>query len=267
MICHRHKCVFVHIPKVAGQSVEHVFLGWNNLTWKTRTPLLLRPNDDPTKGPPRLAHLRTEEYVKFGHLTPDQFASYYKFSFVRNPWNRTVSMYKYLRKPHQRSFKQFLQEEFVDKSWCDKHWFVRPQHEFICDPDGKLLVDFVGRYEQLQTDFNQVCKALGRPETLLPHVNKSRDGHGLPRKLTALIARFRTRPPKVPDGAVYDEESIELVRRLYGRDIELFGYEFGEAPPRSTPLAARASLVCYLASIGCGVIANLPEDCSALSVF
>src|SRR5262245_2591511 len=86
MISHAQRCVFVHIPKVAGQSVEHVFVGWNNLTWKKRAPLLLRPNDNPAKGPPRLAHLRAEEYVQFGYLPPEKFASYFKFSFVRNPW-------------------------------------------------------------------------------------------------------------------------------------------------------------------------------------
>ena len=66
MISHRHRCVFVHIPKVAGQSIEHVFLGWNGLNWKGRAPLLLRPNEDPRKGPPRLAHLRAQDYVPDG---------------------------------------------------------------------------------------------------------------------------------------------------------------------------------------------------------
>ncbi|MBK8973380.1 MAG: hypothetical protein IPM37_19215 [Hahellaceae bacterium] len=82
MICHDFKCVFVHVPKAAGMSVEHYFLDRLGLTWETRAPLLLRPNDDPSKGPERLAHLYAEEYVRFGYLSQAQFDEYYEI-FIR----------------------------------------------------------------------------------------------------------------------------------------------------------------------------------------
>lgn len=63
MICHPYRCVFVHVPKTAGMSIEHVFLGLQGLTWEKRSALLLRHNDDPAKGPPRLSHLKASEYV------------------------------------------------------------------------------------------------------------------------------------------------------------------------------------------------------------
>ena len=96
MICHHYKCVFVHIPKNAGQSIEHVFLNLLNLTWETRAPLLLRCNDRLELGPPRLAHLKADEYVRYNYLTQEMFNDYFKFSFVRNPWSRIISIYKYL---------------------------------------------------------------------------------------------------------------------------------------------------------------------------
>ena len=53
MLSHQDKCLFVHIPKAAGQSVESIFVQRSGLTWQTRDALLLRPNKEPEQGPPR----------------------------------------------------------------------------------------------------------------------------------------------------------------------------------------------------------------------
>ena len=228
MISHQHRCIFIHIPKNAGQSIEHVFLKWVSLTWKTRAPLLLRPNPDPAQGPPRLAHLKASEYVRCGHLDSQQFASYFKFSFVRNPWDRMASFYKYLGSPERQTFKEFLTGQFQSKLWPAKYWFVGPQHEFIYDSQDRLMVDFLGRFESLQADFNSVCEKLGVPHTPVPHVNKSKLRRGLRGLLQKILSRTapgtQTAPPSNAD--YYDEESVEIVSRLYRRDIELFGYTF-----------------------------------------
>ena len=228
MISHQHRCIFIHIPKNAGQSIEHVFLKWVGLTWKTRAPLLLRPNADPAQGPPRLAHLKACEYVPCGHLEPQQFASYFKFSFVRNPWDRMVSFYKYTGSPEHQTFKQFLTGQFQNELWQSKYWFVGPQHEYVYDSQGRLMVDFLGRFETLQADFNLVCEKLGVPHTPVPHVNKSRLRRGLRGFLQKVLARTApgTLPSPLKNAEYYDEESVEIVSRLYRRDIELFGYSF-----------------------------------------
>lgn len=241
MICHPYRCVFIHIPKTGGISVEHVFLGLVGLTWDTRAPLLLRPNDDPAKGPPYLAHLKATEYVSRGWLSREHFDSYYKFSFVRNPWDRLVSEYKYRRHPMRMSFKTWLLERLPEPGFTDAYCHLVPQHEFIYDGDGRLLVDFVGRYESLQADFDKVCERLGMPATPLPHENRSLDPPRI-RSLNDAKKRVRRwlwtlRPRNVYPHYTqyYDAEARAFVADLYRKDIEAFGYAFGEDPPATPP--------------------------------
>lgn len=163
MISHHHRCVFVHIPKNAGQSIEQVFLELLGLTWQTRAPLLLRHNDRSELGPPKLAHLKWWEYVAHKYMTQKPFDEYFKFVFVRNPWARVVSMYKYFGFHRKCSFKDFLMKDFRSRIWSEFHWFVGPQSGFICNDDGRLMIDFVGRVENLQPDFQQVCQGIGLP--------------------------------------------------------------------------------------------------------
>ena len=233
MICHHTKCIFVHIPKNAGQSVEHVFLNLLGLTWETRAPLLLRYNDRPELGPPRLAHLKAEEYVRCKYVPQEMYDAYFKFTFVRNPWSRMVSIYKYSRYFERQEFKRFLTGVFKNKFWHEKRWFMGPQTDFIYSNDDTLLVDFVGRFEQLQSDFNQVCDRIGLPPTEVPHVNLSENTKPQPSLVPKKLAKYlmyaamkRNVPKFKRYHDYYDQESKELVAELYKRDIDLLGYEF-----------------------------------------
>ena len=235
MISHHHKCIFVHIPKNAGQSIEHVFLNLLNLDWETRAPLLLRPNDKPELGPPRLAHLRAHEYVHYRYLSQEVFDQYFKFTFVRNPWSRMISIYKYLKFNQKYEFKSFLTKAFKNKVWRNEYWFVRPQSDFVYTEDEKLLVDFVGKFETLQDDFNDICTKIALAPTKIPHVNKSnvKPKPSLhPRRLIKYCnhqinqINLKRIPTFKKYQDYYDDESIEIVAELYKRDIELFGYQF-----------------------------------------
>jgi hypothetical protein len=243
VICHPYRCVFIHIPKTGGISVDHVFLGLVGLTWDTRESLLLRGNDDPAKGPPRLAHLKGTEYVSCGHLSGEQFDTYFKFSFVRNPWDRVVSEYKYRGHPMRMSFKTWLFEHLPEPGFTDAYCHIVPQHEFIYDEKGRLLADFVGRFETLQADFDVVCRRLGIPRTSLPHENRSLEARRI-QSLNDVKKRIRRwlwtlRPRNVYPHYTdyYDDESRASVAERYRTDIELFGYAFGAAAPTTTPVA------------------------------
>jgi len=233
MICRQPPCIFIHIPKTAGQSVERVFLRWAGLDWDHRAALLLRPNADPTKGPPRLAHLTARDYVRLGYISQSDFDAAFKFAFVRNPWTRMVSLYHHLNQG--QSFREYVLGEFRERVWEEMAWFVRPQRDFIYDETGALLVDFVGRFERLQEDFDQVCRRLGKPPTPLPRVNQATDHRklhwsGNPRKILRSWRKRMIKPaprfPRYQD--YYDPDTRTAVAELYQMDIELFGYRFDE---------------------------------------
>ena len=91
MLCHKYKCIYIHIPKAAGKSIQHVFAKQLGLGSKKGSDLLVGMNANPDSGPPDLSHLKASEYVQLGYLSQEKFDSYFKFSFVRNPWDRIVS--------------------------------------------------------------------------------------------------------------------------------------------------------------------------------
>lgn len=90
MLSERFRTIFVHIPKNAGQSIETVFLEQHGLNWATRAALLLKRNDDPAKGPERLAHLYAREYVEYGYVSQTDFDAFYKFAVVQSVCPRGV---------------------------------------------------------------------------------------------------------------------------------------------------------------------------------
>ena len=116
-----------------------------------------------------------------------------------------------------------------------------PQHEFIYDGAGRLIADFVGRYESLQADFEIVCQRIGIPPGPLPHENRSMDAPRI-QSLKDVKKRIRhwlwtLRPTNVHPNYTdyYDDDSRAFVAERYRKDIELFGYVFGADAPTTPP--------------------------------
>ena len=223
MISHFHRTVFVHIPKCGGQSIETAFLSDLGLTWELRAPLLLRPNDDPRLGPPRLAHLLARDYARYHYLSEDLFQSYSSFSVLRDPVTRVISLYNYMKVTDSQqkalSFDVFLhrwltrQLEFArtaaeqQNAPASSFYFVRPQVDFITDLDGRVLVKDLFFLEQIRECF-PVIKDRANLRGELEHRNKS----------TAVFKRSDLTP-----------EHLQVIRHLYAPDFEFIASR-GDGP-------------------------------------
>ena len=227
MICRDYNCLFVHIPKTGGQSIEQFFMNLLHLDWdKDRTTLHLQRNDDKAHGTEKLAHLSAAEYVDCGYVSRQEFSEFFKFSFVRNPWSRILSEYRYRNYFHHLSFRDFVLNKMPKPGWNDKHRHVMPQYDMLYDQQGNLLVDFVGRFETLQQDFDRVCEHLGITDSLLPHRNRSdKKSRDLKRKIrNYLFMNGENQRRGVTE--FYDDETRAAVAEYYSRDITTFGFEF-----------------------------------------
>ncbi len=212
MISHSHKCIFVHVPKTAGQSIEAVFLEALGLRGpEGRAQLLLRENKDRTAGPRRLAHLYGAEYVALGHIDAAAFAGYFKFAVVRHPYDRAVSEYRYraaalIAKGRMvPGFDDFLSETGEDEH-LDTARHLVPQVRYTHDAAGACLMDEVLRFEHLAEEIAPVFKRVLGHGAALPHHNPSGMRAGVSRDTLTAAQRA-------------------ALQERYGADFEAFGYD------------------------------------------
>ena len=206
MISHRRKFVFVHVSKTGGQSVRKALRPFALTTAQrlvqyvdTRTLRYDPFGINQAGSHPNVAKLKSA-------LGDEVFDSYYSFSFVRNLWSRLLSYYYFMKiRPRSEKHEAAMTldfNDFINTTIQDAP--LRDQSSILLDADGKSLVNFIGRFETLATDFGHVCETLGCGCTL-PHKNKTKHGD------------FRT---------AYNQSSVDIVSRLYANDIKFFNYNF-----------------------------------------
>lgn len=229
MISHCHECIFVHIPKCGGQSVEIAFLNDLGLGWNHRSPLLLRPNDDPEVGPPRLAHLTYKQYIKFNYLSERLWKKYFSFTVVRNPYSRVESFYKYLGFDGAVSFNTFVTQWLPKLFNGDMAWFLMPQVEYFCKDDGSISVDEVVKLEKLNNKLPSLLNRVGIDITEIPHVNKSENSN---EKNAGIFHRFcKAREGvfewkwRINKDLKWSPEAIAVANALYQRDFKTLEYD------------------------------------------
>jgi hypothetical protein len=166
----------------------------------------------------RVGHAKAKELKKA--LPRDVFDGFFKFAFVRNPWDWQVSIYHYvLQEPSHPDHMLFNSFGGFDRylQWHIQDRRVELQKSFVVSDSGGLLVDFIGHYETLHQDFEIICNRLGIHSNL-PHKNRSRHRD------------FRE---------YYTTHTKALVADAFKEDIEFFGYQF-DNPRTLPPILGRA---------------------------
>lgn len=215
MISHRHRCIFIEIPKTGSSSVR-ALLG------SPAKPHLniCQVRDEITthwtrRGRP-IHHVLGALYELVPEATrrrigERQFETYFKFSFVRNPWDRVVSLYH--RKEGLQLAKEMSFDDFVEWIRYSSSTCIHPvphtnQLDWLVGPSGELLVDFVGRFENLASDWAAIATRLGLCTTL-PHER-------------------RNPTPRKHYTEYYTARSQARIAEKFAVDIEYFGYTFGD---------------------------------------
>ena len=174
----------------------------------------------------RLAHIKSrarlewsyKKYVYRAHekiltakrLMPKElFGCYFKFAFVRNPWERLVSEYEFLlnRPQHGRHRRVMKLDSFGDFIHMQTNRHDAHQLNMLCDRNGQLLADFVGKLENMDNDWKMVCELINIPYQALPR------------------RKFIERKPYQ---SYYDNERKQLVAKHWAREIDFFEYNYND---------------------------------------
>ena len=203
-----YKFVYFHVPKTGGCSIKKVLLKYQR--------------SDPTAD----LHWRLKGHCRYSRVleTFPHTEDYFKFAIIRNPWDRFVSAFLFLKKgglggvyPDDFKYKQMIEDNGGDMKSFLKSGFdfksriihMKSQHVFLCDKKLNLKTDYLGEYTTLQKDFDKICDSLKIKREILPHTNKTR-------KNSEHYTEY------------YDEETKRIVAEKYAKDIKLFSYEFGK---------------------------------------
>lgn len=180
--------VFLHINKTAGTSVGHAI------------------------GLPVKRHLTAREVIRL--IGREDWDAAWKFSFVRNPWDRAVSLYEYRRMKDRTGigsdglpFGEWVQRVFgedPDPAYHNKRRPFLPQSDWLKDDRGRISLEFIGRFERLAEDFQRVAERIA-PGAELPRLNASR---------------------RREYSEYYDARSRDTVARRFAEDIDRFAYRF-----------------------------------------
>lgn len=188
-----NRSIFVHIPKCVGVSVSRALFG--NLAG---------------------GHTTLEEYLDI--FEPRCIIDYFKFTVVRNPWDRVVSAYFFLKHGGLgesdrslfekelggfRDFGDFV-KNWINRSNIWKWYHFRPQHHYMLDKRQKVHLDFVAFTENIDSDFATIAHRMGL-------------GRALPKSNRSDHSRYQD---------YYSDETADIVARTYAEDIEMLGYTF-----------------------------------------
>jgi hypothetical protein len=207
IISHRHKFIFAAVPKTGTHAVRQALreqLGDEDLEQVGLFVNKRFPWAD--LAAVQHGHLPLRQVRPY--LGDDVFRGYFKFAFVRNPFDRFVSYCAFMSRngdAFERRPRDVMRH-FLFREPPEQHILFQPQANVLVDEDGKsLLVDMIGHVEDMQGSYDAICERIGIPSRALDRVNDSKRGD------------YRH---------YYDQALIDGVAARYAQDLELFGYTF-----------------------------------------
>ncbi len=215
LISNKYKFLFVHIAKTGGTSVRATLE-----RYRRRDPYYV-----PQFICSRISHLtghrigakiprHAKAIAAYEMLPRELYNSLFKFVFVRNPWDLQVSSFHHIRRerPHLMAgiddFETFLRWKLDPQRPYQFHidTSIERQSDYLIDLHGNIIVDFIGKYENLEEDFRQVCERIGVRAPKLAHKRQAKDRSSYQK--------------------YYTDETAALVSDYFRRDIGMFGYSF-----------------------------------------
>lgn len=188
------KCIFIHVPKAAGTSINHAIYG--------RT----------------LGHYKA---IEVNAIFPKLYEKCFVFSVVRNPWDRLVSAYRFaikgatgemaIKNPEAyrgrqfRSFPAFVHEWLQEKNIRELDFVFQPQVDFLCDKSGAIMVDHYGKLEELSATIDLVRSRAAR-NFYIDRMNVTSIGESYI--------------------SYYDSELVDIVQGIYKEDVRVLDYAF-----------------------------------------
>ncbi len=207
IVSHRHRFIFAAVPKtgthavrqalreqLGDEDVEQVGLFVNRrFPWEDLAAI-------------QHGHLSLQQVRPY--LGEEAFGGYFKFAFVRNPFDRFISYCAFMLRGGDvfQQRPRDVMRHFLFEAPPDRHILFQPQASLLVGEDGEtLLADTVGRVEDMQGSYDAICTRIGIPSHPLVRVNDTRRGD---------YRRY------------YDQTLIDGVAARYAQDLELFGYSF-----------------------------------------
>jgi len=207
LISHRYKFLFVSIPKTGTVAMQKALHPYGDVFHTTNAPS------------PLYVHGKAKDLKKYFIENGWNWDEYFKFGFVRNPWDSLVSQYFYkinfaerekTNVPHNKLFMlyckrfKYLCKDF-NSAVISNMLTTTNQKNWAFDDENKNLLNFIGRFENIDQDFKIACEKINLPQIELKRFNRTT--HENYKKY-------------------YTEETIKIIEKKFKEDIRIFNYKF-----------------------------------------
>ena len=208
MLSLRYNFLFIHIPKTAGNSIQSILSNYSEDEIVASQVYHDKKERFEISGihPSLKKHSRIRDYRAL--LDRKLYDRLFKFSIIRNPWERLISLYF----TPSSNRNDWSRESFLRlvKRTDPVDQYITLDNTLWCRALGKLAyidrdLDYLIRYENLENDFREVCVRAGLPEMSIPSFDKSKRAH---------FSEY------------YDDALVDIIYKKYRREIDWAGYTF-----------------------------------------